>query len=544
MKHVFVCLFSFFVLFVDAQVPCDFGSANGYACENIDLWAHIPPSEWGGASTNETWGWTDPLDQREYVILGLSSGVRFYAIDNPAVPEYIGFLPTHSTSSLWRTFRVYQNYLFVGSEANNHGLQVFDLTRLRNPEVVPSTFTEDAHYTGFSRCHTLAIHEESGLLFACGTNTYSGGLHVVDINNPLFPVIAGGYSDDGYTHEAQVVTYNGPDPDYQGDIIVFCYNGNNPASLTIVNATDPSDIQTISITNYPGGVYCHQGWLTPDSRYLYMNDELDEYNGLQDQTRTLIWDMLDLDAPIYMGDFIGPTSAVDHNLYIEGNLCMQSNYTAGFRVLDIRNTSSLNISEVAFFDHFPANDNPVFQGNWMNYPYFDSGVIPLTDINNGLFLVEINFLHVAPTVVNVPASEQAYYDVLLSAGFEGPITLSVEGLPEDFVVNFNSNNVESPSNNVLSIASSAEAEGEYLFEVVATGAHFTYRRKASIVVVPEITYCPDLDMNGVVGANDLMIFQDNWACSGSCIADINGDGNVNINDMQILLAAYATFCSP
>lgn len=544
MKYALLFCFFMGIMFGKAQTPCEFGAASGYSCQNIDLWAHIPASEWGGATTNETWGWTDPLDQREYVILGLSSGVRFYAIDNPAQPEYIGFLPTHSTSSLWRTFRVYQNYLFVGSEANNHGMQVFDLTRLRNPEVIPATFNADAHYSGFSRCHTLVIHEASGLLFACGTNTFSGGLHVVDISNPLQPIIAGGYSDDGYTHEAQVVTYNGPDQDYQGDIIVFCYNGNNPASLTIVNATDPSDIQTVSITNYAGGAYCHQGWLTPDSRYLYMNDELDEFNGAQENTRTLIWDMLDLDNPIYMGDFYGPTSAIDHNLYIIGNLCLQSNYTAGFRVLDTRNTASLGISEVAYFDHFPAHDNPVFDGNWMNYPYFESGVIPLTDIDNGLFLVEVNFLHVFPDAVIIAPGGNAYYQVLLAEGFEGPIALSLEALPEGFNFSFETNNVNDPANVPLTVSAPENASGVYTFDVVAQGAHFTYRRTISLEVIPELVFCADLDNNGVVGANDLVILQDNWGCSESCVADINGDGNVNINDMQILLQSYATLCSP
>lgn len=544
MKYSFAILLVFNILVTSAQTPCEWGEAQGYACSNVDLWKHVPASDWGGATTNEVWGWTDPLNNEEYVILGTADGVRFYSIVHPSEPEYIGFLPTHSTPSLWRTFRVYQHYLFVGSEASGHGMQVFDLTRLRNPEAIPATFTEDAHYNGFQRCHTLVIHEESGLLFACGTNTYSGGLHVVDISDPLEPVIAGGYSDDGYTHEAQVVTYEGPDADYAGDIIVFCYNGNNPASLTIVNATDPADIQTVSITNYTGGVYCHQGWLTPDSRYLYMNDELDEYNGSQPNTRTLIWDVNDLDAPVHIGDFTGPTSAVDHNLYIVGNLCMQSNYTAGFRILDTRNTASLEVNEVAYFDHHPSDDQPVFEGNWMNYPYFESGVIPLTDIYNGLFLVQVNFLHVYPQQVIGASASPLYFQVDVEEGFAGPVDFSVEGLPDGFTYSFSENNVESPSGVLLSVTSPANAEGEYDFEIIAAGEHFTYARSASVNVIPGVNYCPDFDANGVVGANDLVLLQEEWGCNTACTADVNQDGTVDLNDLIILLNAYATYCSP
>ncbi|MFM1998450.1 MAG: hypothetical protein RL204_397, partial [Bacteroidota bacterium] len=278
-KLLILAVLAAFSLNIKAQTPCEAGNAAGYACENIDLWSHVPPTVFGTASTttNEVWGWTDPLDGTEYVLLGASNGVAFFDISNPLEPFYLGLLPTHTSNSLWRTLRTFNNYMFVGSEANGHGMQVFDLTRLRNVANPPENFTEDAHYAGFGKCHTLVVHEESGMLYACGTNTFSGGLHIVNVNNPLAPVLAGSYDLDGYTHEAQVMTYNGPDADYQGDVIVFCYNGNNPANLTIVNATDPSDVTTVSITGYDGSAYCHQGWLTEDGKYLLMDDELDEY---------------------------------------------------------------------------------------------------------------------------------------------------------------------------------------------------------------------------------------------------------------------------
>jgi len=247
-------------LLLAAQTPCENGYAGIYPCNNVDLLSHVSPSVYGGGSTNEVWGWTDPQDASEYALLGASTGTIFFDITDPVHPLYVGKMLTATVNSSWRTLRVYDHYLFVGSEASNHGLQVFDLHRLRNVVNPPQVFAENAHYSGFGRCHSLTIEEETGYLFACGTNTFSGGLHIVNIQDPLHPVLAGAYSLDGYTHEAQAMVYNGPDPDYTGHIIVFCYNGNNPANLTIVDATDPTDATTISITFYPNSAYCHQGW--------------------------------------------------------------------------------------------------------------------------------------------------------------------------------------------------------------------------------------------------------------------------------------------
>jgi choice-of-anchor B domain-containing protein len=544
-KLLILAVLAAFSLNIKGQTPCEAGLASGYACENIDLWSHVPPTVFGTASTttNEVWGWTDPLDGKEYVLLGASNGVAFFDISNPLEPFYLGLLPKHTSNSLWRTLRTFNNYMFVGSEANGHGMQVFDLTRLRSVANPPEIFTEDAHYAGFGKCHTLVIHEESGMLYACGTNTFSGGLHIVNVNNPLAPVLAGSYDLDGYTHEAQVMTYNGPDTDYQGDVIVFCYNGNNPANLTIVNATDPNDVTTVSITGYPGSAYCHQGWLTEDGKYLLMDDELDEYYNVYSNTRTLIWNVEDLDAPQYLGDFNGPTAAIDHNQYIIDNLSYQSNYTAGLRVIDVTGIEELALQEVAYFDHYPTNDDNVFDGQWMNYPYFASGVIPVTDIDNGMFLLQLNFLNVTPQSQTVSTGIPAFYQAIVAEGFSGPIHFEIEGLPQDFIVEWEANDVTAPSTTSFTITAPDGALGVFDFQVVATGAFQSFRRDASIEVTESIVICPDLTGDGVVGTADLIALNQQIDCNSDCTGDFNQDGVVDVSDFLIFLAYFGFFCN-
>ena len=365
-----------------AQSPCVNGLAAGlYPCDNVDLYATMGVNQVGGGDMNDIWGWTDPLDGKEYVLLGRTNGTAFIDISNPTSPVYLGNLNTNTVSSLWRDVKVYGNYAFIVSEAGSHGMQVFDLTKLRNVNNPPVNFSADAVYTGFGNAHNIVINEATARAYGVGTNTASGGLHIVDISNPLNPTILGTFSQDGYTHDAQVVTYIGPDAQYQGKEIAFACNEN---TITIVDVDDPTDATLISTEGYSGSAYTHQGWLTEDHKYFVVGDELDEQqSGVN--TRTYFFNVEDLNNPFLAGTYTATTSAIDHNLYIKDGIAYQSNYRAGLRLLDVSNAP--NAEEVGFFDLYPSSDAASFNGTWSNYPYFASGVVAASHIEEGLFLL-------------------------------------------------------------------------------------------------------------------------------------------------------------
>ena len=194
-----------------AATNCIGGKAGPYPCNEIDLAAFVPLADIGGGRANDIWGWTDPLTGREYALVGRSSGLSFVDVTTPETPVYLGSLPAHTVDSSWRDVDVYANFAFVGSEAPDHGMQVFDLTRLRNVVERPAAFTEDAHYNGFGSSHTLTINQATGFAFGVGSRTCAGGLHIVNIQNPRSPTYAGCFAADGYTHETQCVIYRGPD---------------------------------------------------------------------------------------------------------------------------------------------------------------------------------------------------------------------------------------------------------------------------------------------------------------------------------------------
>lgn len=367
-----------------ALTPCMNGLAGTFPCQNIDLVSLLPLNQMGGGTGSEVWGWTDPLTGKEYAIFGRSSGTSFIDISNPETPVYLGNLPTHSVNSSWRAVRTYADHAFIGSESANHGIQIFDLRQLRSVANPPVTFAETAFYDGLRRSHTLTVNEETGVLFASGSaDTCSGGLHMVNVKNPRQPVFIGCFAADGYTHEAQCVNYHGPDVAYRGREI--CANSNED-TLTIVDVTNKSAPVMISRTGYVGRGYTHQTWFTDNQAYLLLDDELDERN-FTVNGRTYIWDMTDLDAPRMIGFHQHSSPAIDHNLYIRGDYVFESNYRSGLRILDITGIANGALQEVGFFDVYPADNGANFNGAWLNYPFFKSGNVIVSGIEQGLFVL-------------------------------------------------------------------------------------------------------------------------------------------------------------
>jgi len=365
------------------DAACSDGLAGPYPCRDIDLMAFLPHEAIGGGSGNDIWGWTDPVTGREYALVGRSSGTAFVDISTASRPVYLGDLPTRTVNSTWRGIKVFADHAFIVSEAVNHGMQIFDLRQLRTVTSPPVTFTDTALYAGFGSSHTLAINTRTGFAYAAGTRTCEGGLHVVDVRAPAAPRPAGCFSFDGYTHETQCVVYEGPDTLYRGHEV--CFNSNED-TLTIVDASDKLEQVQVSRTGYGGSAYTHQGWLSEDHRFFLVNDEGDE-TAFRHPTRTWIWDVSDLRAPFIASLYDGPTPSIDHNLYIRGNLVYESNYRSGLRVLDASELARGALREVGFFDVYPSDDAPAYNGAWSAYPFFASGSVAVNGIEQGLFIV-------------------------------------------------------------------------------------------------------------------------------------------------------------
>ena len=368
--------------------PCDNGVAGIYPCLGYDLLAKISLETFGSEAANDNWGWVDLESGKEYVLSGLDDGTAFIDISDPKNPIFLGKLPTETTVSPWRDIKVYQNHAFIVSEAPEHGLQVFDLTRLRLLDEF-QIFTSDASLTAFGNAHNIWINQESGYAYVFGSKLYQGGPVFIDISNPKNPKLQGGYADDSYTHDAQIVIYDGPDTKYKGREVLFGSNsdGGENNQIIIIDITDKSNPIRINSITYTNGGYSHQGFLSEDHRYFFLGDELDELKyGAPTQTR--IFDLTSLSNPTLHVNYFGGVNAIDHNGYVKGNKFYLASYTAGLRVLDISQVQNKSVTEIGFFDTYPSNNNPKFNGVWSVYPFFESGVIAINDIDSGLFLVK------------------------------------------------------------------------------------------------------------------------------------------------------------
>ena len=393
---------------------CTNGSAGDFPCSGISLRGRVPLATMGGTQGSDIWGWFDAQTGKEYALMGLTNGVAFVDVTDPEDPVFLGRLPTQTIEGHWRDIKVYQDHAYIVGEGSfmdaptigAHGMQVFDLTRLRGLSE-PQTFSADVVYGDFTRTRNLAINEESGFAYAIGTPaSCAKGLHIIDIRTPNNPMFAGCHSIPA-PHNSQCVTYIGPDAQHLNREICVSSNGDTqfwgPAGdgdndhIEVVDVTDKPAPFTISSTQYPQSGFANQGWLTEDHRFFLLADLEDEPKfGVP--TRIHVFDVSDLDAPVYVFAYEAATSTLDHDLYVLGNRIFQANWDAGLRVLEFGDLANRELMEIAFFDTIPedvgenVNTGPCcdpFAGAWGVYPYLPSGTIIVSDLNNGLFILSM-----------------------------------------------------------------------------------------------------------------------------------------------------------
>ncbi len=364
--------------FVAATANAQYASSNMTLADQFDL------NQIGGGSGADIWGWTDPMTNREYALMARSNGTAFVDVTDPFNSVYLGNLPSAAGNDIWRDVKTYGNYAYIVADGSvgPHGLQVFDLTNLRgvtSPQTFSTTFNENS----FRNAHNIAINEESGFAYVIGSNESGGRALAYDLSNPGVPAFVNSIDVDGYIHDAQIVTYHGPDPTYAGREVMFSASSND---FVIIDVDDKSAPFRIWEDTYPGVQYVHQGWLSEDHTIFYQNDELDS-------TWTHRWDVSDLDEPVYLGSTPispGAGSAIDHNLYVKGNYIYAANYTSGVRLFEITDPTAATFDEVGWLDTYPANNGSSYNGAWSVYPYFESGTIISSDINSGLFVSRVD----------------------------------------------------------------------------------------------------------------------------------------------------------
>ncbi|MCH2136632.1 MAG: choice-of-anchor B family protein [Phycisphaerales bacterium] len=361
---------------VDPPMPRGMFDADG----EIEMVSWIPLGEFQGnpSTGSDCWGYTSPSG-REYALFTHEAGTAVVEITDPDNASIVAEI--NGPNSLWRDIKVFEHRAYAVSEGGS-GIQVINLT---NVDLGLVTLEGTVTSGGTAATHNIVLNEDSGFLYRCGGG--GNGLRIYDLNaNPVNPPHVADWTDR-YVHDAQVITWPDDGGQWAGREIAFCCAGYNngwgETGLTILDVTNKSNIVELSHLQHSNNNYSHQGWLSEDLQYFYLNDELDEQN-TGSQTTTRIIDVSNLAAPFQAGTCTSGMNSVDHNLYINGNMMYQANYQSGVRIFDISNR--LSPVQVSWFDTYPEGDSAAFNGLWSVYPYFPSGTLIGSDLERGLFV--------------------------------------------------------------------------------------------------------------------------------------------------------------
>jgi choice-of-anchor B domain-containing protein len=387
-----------------AAVPCAQGKAGEFSCQNLDLLAHVPLATLGNSNSrgNDIWGHTDMNDGREYALMGLTNGISVVEVTDPQNPHLVSFVASQNT--IWRDLKTYQyfdenrrrwmSYAYVTADAASVGTLILDLNQLPTQVAVAATELSDtsAHNIYISNVDYstgIALTNRTPYLHVAGSDKRGGAFNSYSLAAPTQPVSV--YkksltSRTNYSHDlsslwvtdarrAQCVDTNN-DCDLLLDF--------NEDEFLLWDKTNSAAPTALSHTQYPLASYVHSGWWTEDKQFIAVHDELDEQR-YSLTTRVRFFALDNLRAPELVGEYIGPTAAIDHNGYARGNRYYMSNYERGLVVLDITNPRAP--TEAGFFDTYPLANSASFNGAWGVYPFLPSGNILVSDINSGLYVI-------------------------------------------------------------------------------------------------------------------------------------------------------------
>jgi len=257
---------------------------------------------------SDIWGYVDG-EGREYAIMGGYYGTHVIEVTAPLFPVIVGFIP--GPESIWRDIKVHDHYAYVVTEGggSGEGLQIIDLANV--PNSVSLVNTVDTYFTS---AHNIFI--DDGFAFVVGTEGI-GGIHLLDLSDPVNPVQTAYYTASGYVHDVYVWS----------DTIVACA----ASTYDLVDITDKSNPFKISESAALPGIYAHSGWMTEDKRYFVACEEFN-------QRDITVWDLQDRTTwNLVVPQWQMNTGSIIHNLFIKGNYAHISYYSDGYVILDISN---------------------------------------------------------------------------------------------------------------------------------------------------------------------------------------------------------------
>jgi choice-of-anchor B domain-containing protein len=316
---------------------------------NVTLLGSFNPAE----SSSGCWGYRDPATGTELAFLLTNTGTYFMDCTT-GVPVQRAYFP--GPVSGWREARTYGRHAYIVTEGGG-GMQIVDLVNPLAPVLV-GTHT----LPGWNNTHTIILDEARGHIYCNGATQ---GMLVFDVaanptSPPLLATFTGFYVHDGHVQNGYA---------HLADIF-----GNR---YFIADVSNLPTITVIGQAATPGRRFFHNVWPTRDDAFAVGTNEAGG-------GPLSIWDVRNKALPILIGQIHpAPTTAVIHHAIPRDNVVHIAYYTEGYIAIDLSVPAQPVV--VAQYDTFPGASSG-FNGAWGVYPFQPSGMVYLSDIQTGLYV--------------------------------------------------------------------------------------------------------------------------------------------------------------
>ena len=442
----------------------------------VSTWtdATLPNNGFGGAY-NDVEGLE--VGGIEYAVIASTLGTHLIDIsssDGEAVE--VAFLPGAAGGSFvtHRDYHIDGTLLFAVCDQGASSLQIFDLSNL--PATVTTLYDSDEFCI---TAHNVFVDNGSDLLYLCSTSSTGSNtpLRVLDVSNPSAPTPFIDLSPwVNYCHDIYV----------ENDTAWINSGG---AGLFVMHVDEtPTVIGNLDDYPYQGGN--HSGWWIPEDNVYILADETHGSPLKVIDTS----DMSDLQVVSFLSSEVDPAS-IPHNMMMRDGLVFVSYYHDGLQVFDV--STPAEPKRIAWFDTFIESSHTGYAGAWGVHSALPSGRILISDITNGLFVLELD----VEEIEVCPLSP----------------------------IEWNGQMVDS--------------DGYYSSEVPNEMWGTDIELMFALMNSDVCPTCPgDFDSNGSIGVSDLTVILANIGCLIECEVDLDGDSSTTVGDLLAWLSLFGSEC--
>lgn len=392
----------------------------------LGTWSNddLTPTSWLDSRYNDIWG--DTINGLEIAIIGSTAGVHFIDVTDPTTPTELAFVAGKADGDqlVHRDYHSYNGYLYTVADEGPSSLQVIDMHAL--PDSVEVVYDSNELLV---QAHNIFIDESRAMLYACNGNGFE--LKLISLADPANPVEVSSFTGvelpasqihDMYARN-DTVYLNGA---FQG---LFVMDFSEPTAPVLLG----------TMTDYPQSGYNHSGWLSDDGDYYYLCDE----THARDVKTVSVADLTDISVTALF-NAESTENQIAHNAIVTGDYLYVSYYYDGLQVFDVADPE--NPIRIAYYDTFDGVSDGGYQGAWGIYPYLPSGNVLVSDMNNGLFVIE-NIENLVDISLNSSIQEAAtcinnelVFEITLGNDFSSDgVDLSTAGLPMNATISYSSN---------------------------------------------------------------------------------------------------------